>query len=89
MIHDSVSLVGFEKNQPTFFENIPFFVGIAHAGYHVFPGRRGEVIEAHSMRNLDSIKNLEYSKFNPLNSGGGPLWTAKERYRSGVIVTPE
>jgi len=87
-VHDAVSLVGFKDVQPEFFQTAPFFIGIAHAGYHVFPGRDGEVIEAHSMRKLDSIENLEYSEFNPLANGGGPKWTAKERYRSGLIVIP-
>jgi hypothetical protein len=84
IIHDAVSLVGFNETQPDFFREVPFFVGIAHAGYHVFPGRKGEVIEAHSMRNLNAKDNLEYSEFNPLQAGGGPKWTAKEKYRSGV-----
>ncbi len=88
-VHDAKSLVGFGDSQPEFFKQIPLFIGIAHAGYHVFPGRNGEVIEAHSMRSLDSIDNLEYSEFNPLKSGGGPQWTPKEKYRSGVIVVPD
>jgi hypothetical protein len=87
-IHDRESLVGFGDQQPEFFKNIPFFVGIAHAGYHVFPGRYGDVIEAHSMRDLNSRDNLEFSQFNPLATGGGPRWTKTEKYRSGVIVVP-
>jgi hypothetical protein len=88
IVHDAVSLVGFKDVQPSFFKDIPVFIGIAHAGYHVFPGRNGEVVEAHSTRTLDSIDNLEFSQFNPLMTGGGPKWTAKERYRSGVVVVP-
>ncbi len=88
IVHDAVSLVGFNRTQPEFFKNIPFFVGIAHAGYHVFPGRDGVIIEAHSTRTLDSIENLEFSEFNPLEKGGGPKWTKREKYRSGVIVVP-
>lgn len=88
VVHDAKSLVGFGETQPAFFKEIPLFVGIAHAGYHVFPGRNGEVIEAHSMRDLNSRDNLEFSEFNPLKTGGGPKWTPKERYRSGVIVVP-
>ncbi|MBY0383518.1 hypothetical protein K2X05_00030 [bacterium] len=87
-IHDRQSLVGFNDQQPGFFKSIPFFVGIAHAGYHVFPGRYGDVIEAHSMRDLNSRDNLEFSQFNPLATGGGPRWTKSEKYRSGVIVVP-
>lgn len=88
IVHDAVSLVGYKDVQPEFFKDIPLFIGIAHAGYHVFPGRNGEVIEAHSMRSLDSKDNLEFSEFNPLKTGGGPKWTAKEKYRSGVVVVP-
>ncbi|MCC6137014.1 MAG: hypothetical protein IT287_00140 [Bdellovibrionaceae bacterium] len=87
-VHDATSLVGYEDKQPAFFKEIPFFIGIAHAGYHVFPGRNGEVIEAHSTRLLNSKDNLEFSEFNPLKNGGGPKWTPKERYRSGVVVVP-
>lgn len=87
-VHDVTSLVGFGEVQPEFFKNVPIFIGTAHAGYHVFPGRNGEVIEAHSTRSLDSFENLEFSIFNPLAIGGGPKWTPKERYRSGVIVLP-
>jgi hypothetical protein len=64
-------------------------VGIAHAGYHVFPGRKGDVIEAHSMRNIAARDNIEFSEFNPLATGGGPRWTNSEKYRSGLIVVPE
>lgn len=87
-VHDATSLVGFGDVQPAFFKDIPFFVGIAHAGYHVFPGRSGEVIEAHSVRDLNARDNLEFSEFNPLKKGGGPKWTPKEKYRSGLIVVP-
>lgn len=89
-IHDQTLLVNFGKNPPPSFKTIPFFVGTAHAGYHVFPGFAGYIIEAHSMRSLDSINNLEVSVFNPLNqeNRGGPRWTKDEKYRSGVIVTP-
>lgn len=86
-IDNAKALVGFGKQAPAAFKTVPFFVGIAHAGYHVFPGRRGEVIEAHSTRNLDSIDNLQFNLFSPLN-GGGPKWTAHEHYRSGIIVVP-
>lgn len=88
VVNDAVSLVGFGDVQPRFFKEVSFFVGVAHAGYHVFPGRRGEVIEAHSMRDLNSIDNLQFSEFNPLKAGGGPRWTRTEKYRSGLLVVP-
>lgn len=87
-IDDATSLVGFKDQTPYGFNKVSFFVGTAHSGYHVFPGRLGDVIEAHSMRDLNSIDNLEFSVFNPLGSGGGPRWTRTERYRSGMIVVP-
>jgi hypothetical protein len=87
-VDDATKLVGFKKSPPASFKNVPIFVGIAHAGYHVFPGRGGDVIEAHSMRTMNSIENIEFSKFNPMASGGGPRWTASLKYRSGLICVP-
>lgn len=87
-VNDRETLVGFGSQSPAALRHVPFFIGVAHTGYHVFPGFRGDVIEAHSMRALDSIDNLEKSPFNPLAKGGGPRWTATEKYRSGIIGVP-
>ncbi|MBX3041613.1 MAG: hypothetical protein KF789_12985 [Bdellovibrionaceae bacterium] len=87
-IDDARTLVNFKTSVPQSFKRVPFFVGTAHAGYHVFPGSQGQVIEAHSMRNLNAFDNLEVSAFNPLAPQGGPRWTRTEKYRSGVIVVP-
>lgn len=87
-VDDKTMLVGFGTNVPSAFRSVPFFVGVAHTGYHVFPGFTGDVIEAHSTRRLDSVDNLEKSPFNPLQTGGGPRWTASEWYRSGLIGIP-
>lgn len=87
-VDDKVSLVDFKDQAPLYLKQFPFFVGTAHAGYHVFPGFFGQVIEAHSMRNLNAFDNLEVSMFNPLGTGGGPRWTRSERYRSGILVVP-
>jgi hypothetical protein len=87
-VDDAKTLVGFKDAQPLAFKKAPFFIGTAHAGYHVFPGSFGTIIEAHSMRNLNSIDNLETSPFNPLATGGGPRWTKTERYRSGIMAIP-
>lgn len=87
-VDDVTRLVGFKKTQPAAFRNVPFFVGIAHAGYHVFPGRRGDVIEAHSMREMIAKDNIEVAPFNPLAQGGAPRWTRTEKYRSGLIAVP-
>jgi len=81
-------VVGFDDRVPREFLDVPFFVGVAHTGYHVFPGYKGDVIEAHSTRRLDSVDNLEKSPFNPLATGGGPRWTATEWYRSGLVGLP-
>jgi hypothetical protein len=88
-VDDVTALVGFKNVQPAAFRTVPVFVGIAHAGYHVFPGRRGDVIEAHSMRQMTARDNIEVAPFNPLASGGAPRWTASEKYRSGLIAVPE
>ncbi|MCX7645354.1 MAG: hypothetical protein N2Z62_08680 [Rhodobacteraceae bacterium] len=87
-VDNAAALVGFKTNPPAAFRTVPIFVGIAHAGYHVFPGRRGEVIEAHSMREMTARDNIEFSPFNPLANGGGPRWTRTEKYRSGLIAVP-
>ena len=41
------------------------------------------------MREMIARDNIEVSQFNPLATGGGPRWTASERYRSGVIAVPQ
>lgn len=87
-VDNVTKLVGFKKVEPPAFKTVPFFVGIAHAGYHVFPGRRGDVVEAHSMREMIARDNIEVAPFNPLAPGGAPRWTRSEKYRSGVIAVP-
>lgn len=86
-VDDKQTLVGFGTQVPESFKAAPFFVAIAHAGYHVFSGAFGEVIEGHSMRPLNSINNLERAPYNPL-AGEAPKWTNSEKYRSGVIAVP-
>jgi hypothetical protein len=86
-IDDKSTLVNFGSILPESFKRAPFFLGVAHAGYHVFPGFYGEVIEAHSSRQLNSINNMERGTFNPLN-GGSPMWSNTEWYRSGIIAVP-
>lgn len=95
-VHDIQTLVNFGVAPPADFKRVPFFVATAHAGYHVFPGFHGQVIEAHSMRDMSSRENIEVGPFNPLNQPlngvaggtGAPKWTNSEHYRSGVIVVP-
>jgi len=87
-VDDKSLLVGFGTRVPAAFRSAPFFVAVAHTGYHVFLGFDGEVIEAHSTRLLSSVNNLERSPFNPLGPGGAPRWTPREKYRSGLIALP-
>ncbi len=87
-VDDNTMMVGFGSKQPAEFKAFKFFVGVAHSGYHVFPGSNGRIIEAHSMRNLNAFDNLELSEFNPLAPGGGPRWTRTEKYRSGLVAVP-
>ena len=87
-VDDRQTLVGFDTTLPESFTRAPLFIGVAHSGYHVFPGIFGEVIEAHSMRQIDSLSNLERAPFNPLATGGAPRWTKSERYRSGLVAVP-
>ena len=87
-VDDKSLLVDFGTTVPSEFRRATFFVGVAHTGYHVFPGFVGDVIEAHSTRPLASVSNLEKSPFNPLATGGAPRWTASEWYRSGLVGIP-
>jgi hypothetical protein len=83
-VDDVSSLVNFGKRVPKIMEKVPFFVGIAHMGYHVFPGSYGWVIEGHSTRQLHDSQTIESSAFSPLSNGGGP----RGNYRSGLIAIP-
>lgn len=61
---------------------IPFFVGVANGGYHVFMGSDGMVIESHSTRNPSDQTNIE---IRPLNQFG---LLRGESYLSGIIAVP-
>jgi hypothetical protein len=84
-VDDATSLVNFGTDIPREFKKIPFFVGNAHLGYHIFSGAYGNIIEAHSTRKITDPRTLETSPFNPLASKGGPRGGV---YRSGVLVIP-
>jgi hypothetical protein len=86
-VDDRTTLNGFRTKVPASFLAAPFFVGFAHTGYHVFVGQRGQVIEAHSVRNLFGLDNVENNPFNPLG-GGAPMRTNTEVYLSGLIAVP-
>jgi hypothetical protein len=64
-IDDNRLLVGFRTAVPAQFAKVPYFIGTAHGGYHVFPGFFGKVIEGHSVRAIGSEHNLEVGPFNP------------------------
>jgi hypothetical protein len=61
---------------------IPFFVGVANGGYHVYMGAHGMVIESHSTRNPSDQTNIEVRPFNHFGLLRG------ESYLSGVIAVP-
>ncbi|MEO5668941.1 MAG: hypothetical protein ABIR96_12850 [Bdellovibrionota bacterium] len=83
-VDDAETLVGFGTNTPRKFANVPFFVGTAHGGYHVFPGMNGVVIEGHSMKAINDPNVVESAEFNPIKNGGAP----HGNYRSGIIAVP-
>ena len=83
-VDDARQLVNFGPSVPGALLSVPFFVGIAHMGYHVFPGTFGQVIEGHSTREIDDPKTLQSAPFNPIG-GGGPT---DGLYRSGLIAVP-
>jgi len=83
-VDDGRTLVNFGTSTPSFLKQIPFFVGIAHGGYHVFPGTFGRVVEAHSTKKITDPSNLESAPFNPLG-GQGPT---SGMYHSGLIAVP-
>jgi hypothetical protein len=86
-VDDKTTLVGFGVKVPAAFRRIPFFMGFAHTGYHVFVGMDGQVVEAHSTRSLFAVDNMEMSDFNPL-AGEAPRATRTEVYLSGLIAVP-
>ncbi|QDK38317.1 hypothetical protein [Bdellovibrio sp. NC01] len=83
-VDDITTLVNFGMNPPAKFKDIPFFIGTAHTGYHVFPGAFGKVIEGHSTRAITDSQTVESSDFNPLANGGGP----RGAYKSGLMAIP-
>jgi len=79
-VDDYHSLVNFGMRPPADFESVPFFVGTAHGGYHVFPGMFGRVIEGHSTREVTDPQTIESFEIHPIANGGGP----RGNYRSGL-----
>lgn len=83
-VDDKKTLVNFGTRVPKSFTDAPLFLGIAHTGYHVFPGAFGHIIEAHSTRSLTDYNSIEQANFNPLQNGGAP----RGEYYSGLIAVP-
>jgi hypothetical protein len=83
-VDDITTLVNFGEKAPASFRELPFFIGTAHSGYHVFPGEYGRVIEGHSTRSITDPNTMESSEFSPISDGGGP----RGLYRSGLIAVP-
>jgi hypothetical protein len=84
-VDDWTTLVNFDHTEPAAIMKVPFFVGIAHLGYHVFPGAFGQIIEGHSTRIVNDPDTMQTSPFNPLVVGGGPRGGP---YKSGVVAVP-
>lgn len=87
-VDNHTEMVGFGRSEPEILRLIPFWVGTAHTGYHVFPGTYRDVVEAHSSRPITAFDNLEFSHFAPMAPNGAPKWTQSEKYRSGLIAIP-
>lgn len=68
-VDDARTLTNFGDDTPRFLKDEPFYMGIAHMGFHVFLGSYGEVIEGHSKRPVSDSTILERSDFNPLEDG--------------------
>lgn len=83
-IDDKEKLVNFGTRVPRVLREAPLFWGVAHTGFHVFPGARGHVVEAHSTRVLTDFQTVERADFNPLANGGAP----RGKYYSGLIAVP-
>ena len=88
-VDDSTSLVNFGRRLPQKFMQVPFFIGTAHTGFHVFPGFNGYVIEAHSSAVITQERTIEAGPFDPLNpKEPHPDAGGYGTYLSGLIVVP-
>ncbi len=83
-IDDARLFVNFGERVPAQLKNVPFWVGTAHGGYHVFPGTGSKVVEAHSTRRITDTKTIQADTFNPLQ-GMAP---SDGLYLSGLIALP-
>lgn len=88
-VDDISTMTNFGTGMPKNAKQAPFFVGIAHLGYHVFPGFHGTVIEGHSSREITDPLTIQSSPFMPINAIGGPNGgPGGAHYHSGIIALP-
>lgn len=85
-IDDASTLVGFGASVPSVLDRAPLFFGIAHAGYHVYPGSYGTVIESHSTRDIRDYYTMESDEFNPIRADG--KGAPRGKYYSGLVAVP-
>ncbi|MGZ3727652.1 MAG: hypothetical protein ACXVCG_00425, partial [Bdellovibrionota bacterium] len=89
VVDDFTTMVNFKTGMPNHIKDVPFFVGIAHLGYHVFPGFRGTIIEGHSSREVTDPQTVQSSPFAPIGNGGGPNGgPGGAQYHSGIVAVP-
>lgn len=71
-------------------KQVPYFVGISHAGFHVWNGSYGEITESHSFFDPIDRKNIQVGEFNPPHASptcreiAGKCWG----YYSGILAVP-
>lgn len=69
---------------------VPYFIGISHAGFHVWHGSFGEVTESHSFFDPADQRNIQTGVFDPATASptcrviGGSCWG----YYSGILAVP-
>lgn len=83
-VDDASLFVNFGTSPSRALREVPFAVGTGHGGYHVFSVVNANVIEAHSMRNINDRTLVEKAPFNPMARGGGP----NGLFRSGLFAVP-
>jgi len=73
---------------------VPYYVGISHAGFHVWTGSYGNVTESHSFFDPNSDRNIQIGEFHPplaSPTGREVEYQGKKQmfyYYSGIIAVP-
>ncbi len=74
--------------------DVPYYVGISHAGFHVWQGSYGNVTESHSYWDPIEKRNIEVGMFNPpyeSPTGISAEYQGKRQtfyYYAGIIAIP-